>query len=446
MARTLIDNVYLVNEGQVAKGALVIDGEQIAEILRPDKCPSATCHTCIDGRGSYLLPGVIDDHVHFRDPGLTHKADIETESRAAAAGGVTSYMDMPNTLPQTTTLEALTDKQQMAAAKSRVNYSFYFGATNTNAVLFDQLDRQHVCGIKLFMGSSTGNMLVDRTDSLHTIFKEAGMIIVAHCEDQHIIANNTRLFRQFHGDDPDIYFHPQIRSEEACYRSSALAVELAHKTGARLHIAHLTTARELSLLETVLLTEKRVTAEACVAHLWFTDDDYATLGARIKCNPAIKARIDRDSLRQALTNGRIDVIATDHAPHLLREKQGGALGAMSGMPMIQFSLVAMLELSDQGILTLPDVVEKMCHAPAKLFQIRRRGFLRQGYQADLVMVRPHASWTVTNDTILSKCRWSPLEGHTFDWKVERTWVNGCMVYADGQLDDTCRGQALEFER
>ncbi len=446
MNRTLIDHVRIVNDGTTREGSVVIEGEQIAEVLAPSETPVQPCDTTIDGNGACLLPGVIDDHVHFRDPGLTQKADMESESRAAAAGGVTSFMDMPNTVPQTTTLEALEAKFADAARQSRVNYSFYFGATNTNAPLLHELDKNRVCGVKLFMGSSTGNMLVDRMDVLRTIFAESGLPIVAHCEDQTIIAENTRHYKDLYGDDPDVKFHPLIRSAEACYRSSALAVRLAHETGARLHIAHISTARELKLLEAAPLEQKRITAEACIAHLYFTENDYATLGTRIKCNPSIKTAADRDALRHALTNGKIDVIATDHAPHLLKDKEGGALKATSGMPMLQFSLVTMLELADQGVLTIEQVVEKMCHAPASLFGIERRGYIRPGYQADLVMVRPDSPWTVSRDNILSKCGWSPMEGHTYSWQVERTFVNGHQVYELGRVDDSCRGQALTFNR
>lgn len=446
MNRTLIDHVRIVNDGTTREGSVVIEGERIAEVLAPGETPAQPCDTTIDGNGACLLPGVIDDHVHFRDPGLTQKADMESESRAAAAGGVTSFMDMPNTVPQTTTLEALEAKFADAARRSRVNYSFYFGATNTNAPLLHELDKNRVCGVKLFMGSSTGNMLVDRMDVLRTIFAESGLPIVAHCEDQSIIAENTRHYKDLYGDDPDVKFHPLIRSAEACYRSSALAVRLAHETGARLHIAHISTARELELLEAAPLEQKRITAEACIAHLYFTENDYATLGTRIKCNPSIKTAADRDALRHALTNGKIDIIATDHAPHLLKDKEGGALKATSGMPMLQFSLVTMLELADQGVLTIEQVVEKMCHAPARLFGIERRGYIRPGYQADLVMVRPDSPWTVSRDNILSKCGWSPMEGHTYSWQVERTFVNGHQVYELGRVDDSCRGQALTFNR
>ena len=446
MKRIHIHNARIVNEGQTFCGAIVIENEVIAEVLKQGEEPSAPCDETIDAQGCYLLPGVIDDHVHFRDPGLTHKADMYTESMAAAAGGVTSYMDMPNTNPQTTTLEALENKFQDAATKSIVNYSFYFGATNNNADDLAKLDKKHVCGVKLFMGSSTGNMLVDRMETLKNIFANAGMLIATHCEDQNIISANAAAYQRKYGDDPDVKYHPEIRSEEACYESSALAVQLAKETGARLHIMHISTAKELTLLEDKPIAEKNITAEACVSHLFFCDEDYEKFGTRIKCNPAIKSKKDRDALRQALTCNLIDVIGTDHAPHLLSEKQGGALKAVSGMPTLQFSLTAVMELVHQGQLSIEQLVQKMCHAPATLYQIERRGFIRPGYQADLVLVNPQKEWTVTNDCLLSKCGWSPMEGETFHSKVEKTFVNGHLVYTDNQVDATHRGQALTFCR
>lgn len=442
MKRTLIENAVIINEGRNVSGSLVIEDEKIAEILAGDQKPTVPCDESIDATGCYLLPGAIDEHVHFRDPGLTHKADITTESRAAAAGGVTSIMDMPNTNPQTTTLEALNEKFILLAEKSAINYSCYFGATNNNYTQFDQLDKHRVCGVKLFMGSSTGNMLVDRLASLRNIFGGTDLLIAAHCEDQGIIKENTDKYKKEYGDDVPLELHPVIRSEEACYRSSELAVQLAKETNARLHIMHISTAKELSLFENAPLAQKRITAEACVSHLVFTENDYRTLGARIKCNPAIKTAKDREALQEAVNSGLIDAIATDHAPHLLSEKEGGALKAMSGMPMIQFSLVSMLEFVDKGIFTIEKVVEKMCHAPAQMYQIQKRGFIRKGYFADLVLVRPGSEWTVTSDRILSKCKWSPLEGHTFNWKVEKTFVNGHLLYNNGMIDEDYRGQEL----
>ena len=446
MKRTWIKNARIVNEDQVFEGSLVIADEVIAEVLKADELPSTAYEETIDAQGCYLLPGVIDDHVHFRDPGLTHKADMYTESMAAAAGGVTSYMDMPNTNPQTTTLQALEDKFKDAATKSIVNYSFYFGATNNNADSLALLDKKKVCGVKLFMGSSTGNMLVDQMETLKNIFANAGMLIATHCEDQHIISANSAAYKEKYGEDPDVKYHPEIRNEEACYQSSALAVQLAKETGARLHIMHISTAKELELLENKPIAEKNITAEACVSHLFFCDEDYETFGTRIKCNPAIKSKKDRDALRQALTSNLIDVIGTDHAPHLLSEKQGGALKAVSGMPTLQFSLTAVMELVHEGALTIEQLVQKMCHAPTTLYQIKNRGFIRPGYQADLVLVNPTAEWTVNNECILSKCGWSPMEGQTFHSKVVKTFANGHIVYDGQQVDTNYRGQALAFDR
>lgn len=446
MKRTLIHHAILVNEGKQFAGSVVIEDEKIAEVLTGDVRPMKPCDEEINAQGCYLIPGVIDDHVHFRDPGLTHKADMSTETAAAAAGGVTSFMDMPNCNPQTTTLEALNNKFADAARKCIVNYSFYFGATNNNADQLAQLDKTHVCGVKLFMGASTGNMLVDRMEVIRKIFSEAGMLIATHCEDQNIIRQNTECYKEKYGEDPDISFHPLIRSEEACYQSSALAVQLAKETGARLHILHISTAKELELFEDKPIAEKRITAEACVSHLFFCDEDYKTLGVRIKCNPSIKTGHDRDALRCALKTNRIDVIGTDHAPHLLSEKQGGALKAVSGMPTLQFSLVSVFELVHQGILTVEQLVQKMCHAPAELYQITGRGYIRPGYQADLVLVNPDKSWEVTSECILSKCGWSPMEGQRFHAQVEKTFVNGKAVYENGKVDTAHRGQALIFDR
>lgn len=445
MKRTLIKNAIIVNEGRQTAGSVVIEGEKIAEILSDNQEPISFCDETIDATGCYLLPGVIDDHVHFRDPGLTQKADITTESRAAAAGGVTSIMDMPNTSPQTTTLDALNAKFDLMAEKCSVNYSCYFGATNNNYTLFDQLDKHRVCGVKLFMGSSTGNMLVDKMASLLNIFNGTELLIAAHCEDQAIIKKNTAKYLDKYGVNGDVplRYHPNIRSAEACYQSSELAIRMARIADARLHILHISTSKELQLFENAPLSEKRITAEACVSHLLFASSDYQDLGTRIKCNPAIKKK-ERNALRDAVNSGIIDVIATDHAPHLLADKEGGALKASSGMPMIQFSLVSMLELVDEGVFTIEKIVEKMCHAPAEIYEIHNRGFIRTGNQADLVLVRPNAEWTVTKDCILSKCQWSPLEGHTFRWKVEKTFANGHLLYSNGEVDRNYRGQELKF--
>ena len=437
----LVKGGTIVNEGRTFNGSLVIEDERITQIIEGNHTPEASYDEVIDASGCFVLPGVIDDHVHFREPGLTEKADMESESRAAAAGGVTTYFDMPNTVPQTTTLEALDEKFALAATKSHVNYSFFFGATNDNASLFPQLDIHRIPGIKLFMGSSTGNMLVDRREALECIFSTAPLPIMAHCEDTDIINRNMAKARRRYGDDPQVTHHPEIRSEEACYESSRLAVELAVKHHSRLHIAHLTTAKELDLLST---SPDNITAEATVAHLYFSDRDYQDLGTRIKCNPAIKTEHDREALREALNDGRIAVIGTDHAPHLLSQKEGGCARAASGMPMIQFSLVTMLELVDQGVLSLERLVELMCHNPARLFEVRQRGFIREGYQADIVIVRPDTGWIVTKDCIQSRCGWSPMEGHMYLWRVERTLCNGHTVYEQGRVDTSYVGQSVAF--
>lgn len=446
MKRTWIKNARIVNEGQSFCGSVVIEDEIIAEVLGADAVPTAACDEEIDACGHYLIPGVIDDHVHFRDPGLTHKGDMHTESVAAAAGGVTSFMDMPNTTPQTTSLEALEAKFADAATKSVVNYSFYFGATNNNAEMLGELDKNRVCGVKLFMGASTGNMLVDRMEILRRVFANARILIATHCEEQSMISANTAAFKEKYGDDPDIKYHPLIRSAEACMHSSALAVKLAKETGARLHILHISTAQELELFEDKPLKDKQITSEACVSHLYFCDEDYAVQGTRIKCNPAIKTTADRTAIRRALPTNRIDVIGTDHAPHLLKEKEGGALKAVSGMPMIQFSLVAILELVREGVLSIEQMVQKMCHAPAELYQIDRRGFIRPGYQADLVLVNPESPWTVTADCVLSRCGWSPMEGQQFHAQVDKTFVNGRLVYTNKKVNEAHRGQELRFAR
>ena len=436
--KRLIQHGTLVNENHIFDGSVIVEDSKITKIVEGNTVPNASFDEVIDASGCFVLPGVIDDHVHFREPGLTAKADIDSESRAAAAGGVTTYFDMPNTVPQTTTLEALEEKFALAAQKSHVNYSFFFGATNDNVALFEQLDSHRIPGIKLFMGSSTGNMLVDRREALEQIFATATMPIMVHCEDTEIINRNMAEAQRLYGDDPKVVHHPEIRSAEACYESTRLAVELAVKHHARLHVAHLTTARELELLT------EGVTAEVTPSHLYFCDRDYASLGTRIKCNPAIKSEADRDALRQAVADGRIAVIGTDHAPHLLSQKEGGCAKAVSGMPMIQFSLVTMLELVDQGVLTLGRLVELMCHRPADLFEVRERGYLREGYQADIVLVRPNTGWTVTPDIIQSKCGWSPMEQHTYLWRVERTICNGHTVYQHGVVDTNYIGQPVMF--
>lgn len=444
MMRTLIKNGTIVNEGRSFLGDLVVNGEQIEKIYE-GKAPRGIYDQVIDASGCFVLPGVIDDHVHFREPGLTRKADIESESRAAAFGGVTSYFEMPNTNPQTTTLEALEDKFALGAQKSHVNYSFFFGATNDNVDSFDRLDVHRIPGIKLFMGSSTGNMLVDKYESLQQIFvkaKNLGLPVMTHCEDTDIINRNMAAYQKKYGEDPDVKFHPEIRSAEACYESSSLAVKLAKESGAHLHIAHVTTARELEFFG----KDKNITGEAVIAHLYFSDEDYADKKAFIKCNPAIKTVNDRKALREALADGRISVVGTDHAPHEWKDKQGGCAKAASGMPMVQFSLVSMLELVDKGVLSIERMVEVMSHHPAKLFQVDKRGFLRPGYQADIVIVRPHTAWTVQKEIIQSKCGWSPMEGHEYQWQVEQTICNGHLIYNKGEFDEAYRGEELTFRK
>ncbi len=444
MMRKLIKNGTIVNEGRSFLGDLVVNGEQIEEIYE-GKAPRGIYDQVIDASGCFVLPGVIDDHVHFREPGLTRKADIESESRAAAFGGVTSYFEMPNTNPQTTTLEALEDKFALGAQKSHVNYSFFFGATNDNVDLFDRLDVHRIPGIKLFMGSSTGNMLVDKYESLQQIFvkaKKLGLPVMTHCEDTDIINRNMAAYQKKYGEDPDVKFHPEIRSAEACYESSSLAVKLAKESGAHLHIAHVTTARELEFFG----KDKNITGEAVIAHLYFSDEDYADKKAFIKCNPAIKTVNDRKALREALADGRISVVGTDHAPHEWKDKQGGCAKAASGMPMVQFSLVSMLELVDEGVLSIERMVEVMSHCPAKLFHVDKRGFLRPGYQADIVIVRPHTAWTVLKEIIQSKCGWSPMEGHEYQWQVEQTICNGHLIYNKGEFDEAYRGEELTFRK
>ena len=445
--RTLIEGGHIVNEGRVFDGVVVVEDGNIVEVIdhsnsSAGKVSSQTSgSTCsvIDATGCYVLPGIIDDHVHFREPGLTEKADIDSESCAAAAGGVTSFFDMPNCKPQTTTLEALNDKFERAGKHSHVNYSFFYGATNDNLETFSRLDATRIPGIKLFMGSSTGNMLVDQRESLERIFKSCRLPLMVHCEDADMISRNMAAAQQAWGEDPPVSLHSMIRSEEACLSSTRKAVELARKYGTRLHVAHLSTAEELELIG------GHVTAEACVGYLYFTQLDHERLGALIKVNPAIKTPVDQFLLRQALTDGRISVVATDHAPHLLEQKQGGCSKAASGMPMIQFSLVTMLELVDEKVLSLPQLVSLMAHNPATLFGVERRGFIRKGFRADLVIVRPRSPWTVTKDVIQSKCGWSPMEGHEYQWRVEQTICNGHTIYNKGIVDTTYIGEEIRFQ-
>jgi dihydroorotase, multifunctional complex type len=447
MSNTLISNATIVNEGKTFKGDLLIKDELISAIGYPGQVKSPPGTQSIDAAGLYLIPGVIDDQVHFREPGLTHKGDIFTESRAAAAGGITSFMDMPNTMPQTVTIETLNEKYNLGSEHSIINYSFCIGATNDNLNEIMKADPAEVCGIKVFMGSSTGNMLVDNTEALRNLFKNAHMPVSAHCEDENIIRKNQALYRQKYGEDVPVRMHPLIRSREACFSSSSFAVTLAKEFNTRLHLFHLSTADEMKLLSNeVPLSEKRITAEVCVHHLWFDDSFYEVLGSRIKWNPAIKTRFDRDALTSAVNSDLIDVIATDHAPHTIEEKSNTYFNAPSGAPLVQHSLVAMLELWHRKTFTLEKIVDKMCHAPAILFNIKERGFIREGYKADLCLVDPDNPWSVSADNILYKCRWSPFEGTTFRSKVITTIVNGLIVYNNGIINDDYRGQRLLFNR
>ena len=443
--KTIIRNATIVNEGRQFVGSVVIEGEYIQQVIEGDDSTQAY-DLEIDATGLYLFPGVIDDHVHFREPGMTYKADIGSESRAAAAGGVTSYMEMPNTNPPTTTLDLLEEKFQIAAQDSRVNYSFYFGATNDNVDTLPILDRTRIPGVKVFMGSSTGNMLVDRQESLYRIFATSPLLLMAHCESTNVIEANIRAFKKRYKGQNDfpVRYHSRIRSVEACYESSSLAVQMAKETGARLHIAHISTAKELELFEKKPIEEKKITAEAVIAHLMFSTEDYDTLGTRIKCNPAVKTPEDRAALREALPNGLIDVVATDHAPHLENEKLGGALKAASGMPMIQFSLVSMLELSEMEVLPIERIPDLMSHNPAKLFRIEKRGFIRPGYYADLTLVDPEANWQVREGRYYTKCGWTPMDERFFKWRVRRTIINGITVFSDGVVVDGVRGKELRF--
>ncbi len=444
--QTLIKNATIINQGETFNGSILIKDQLIDKILRKsDQLPPAD--KIIDATDHYLIPGVIDDQVHFREPGLTHKADIFTESGAAVAGGVTSFMEMPNTNPQTTTIEALNQKFETGSRKSVANYSFYIGATNDNLTEVLKADPGKVCGVKVFMGSSTGNMLVDKQEALENIFREVPMLIATHCEDEATIRRNTKEFKAQYGEDMPFRYHPLIRSAEACYKSSSMAVELATKFNTRLHILHLSTAREMSLFNASLpIEEKRITAEVCVHHLWFSDQDYDKYGARIKWNPAVKTADDREALREALKNNIVDVVATDHAPHALDEKNNSYFHAPSGGPLVQHSLQAMLELSAKGVFTKEMVVDKMCHAPARLFGIEKRGFIREGYFADLVLVAPDQQELVEDASVHYKCGWSPFSGTSFSHRITHTFVNGYPVYADGTINRNQQGMMLTFNR
>jgi len=445
MGSILIKNATIINEGKHTLGNVFINNSRIERIDYSSSNELPEAEITIDASGKFLIPGVIDDQVHFREPGLTHKATIYTESKAAIAGGVTSFMEMPNTLPQTTNLEELAKKQRIASETSLANYSFYFGATNSNIDQVIKIDPKKVCGVKVFMGSSTGNMLVDNPTALEAIFKASPVLVATHCEDEQTIVNNTQRYKQLYGDNIPFKHHPEIRSAEACYLSSSLAVKLAKKHKTRLHILHLSTQKEMELLSNAVpLKEKLITGEVCVHHLWFNDNDYDSLGWRIKWNPAVKSETDRQALINALKTDKLDVIATDHAPHTLKEKSNGYFQCPSGGPLVQHSLVAMLELVSKGVLTIETVVDKMCHAPAELFGIEKRGFIREDYFADLVLIDPNQKWKVSPNNILYKCGWSPFENVTFGAKVTHTIVNGRLVYDNGTFNETVKGNALEF--
>ena len=447
MNNYLIKNAKIVNRGIISKGFVLVRGGIIRAVGTGEPGAEQELAELVDAGGKYLLPGIIDDQVHFREPGLTHKGEIATESKAAVAGGITSFMEMPNTKPQATTIEELEKKYDRAREVSMANYSFYLGATNDNMVEIKKLDPSRNCGLKVFMGSSTGNMLVDDHKALDKIFAGSPTLIATHCEDEATIVKNTLKAREEYGEDVPTSHHPQIRSEEACYRSSSLAVELAKKHNARLHVLHISTAKELELFQQGTdFDKKRITSEVCIHHLWFHDGDYERKGPLIKWNPAIKTMHDRDSLLAAVLNDKLDVIATDHAPHTIEEKQSKYFQSPSGGPMVQHALTAMLELVHQGKISIEKVVEKMCHAPARLFGVKDRGFIEPGLKADLVLVDMDQEWTVAHKNIHYKCGWSPLEGETLRSKVSHTWVNGQLAYRDGLFNEMVRGERLEFEQ
>ena len=446
MKKILIKNARIVNEGQVMDGDLFIEGDRIAKIDSTLSQRDSETQV-IDAAGKFLLPGIIDDQVHFREPGLTHKADIHSESRAAIAGGITSFIEQPNTIPPATTLELLENKYNIATRNSFANFGFNFGATNDNVEELKKIDPKRIPGVKVFMGSSTGNMLVDAESSLEQIFKHSPVPVITHCEDEATIKANLARYKEEYGDDIPVKYHPEIRSREACYLSSSKAVELAKKHNARLHIYHISTAEETELFSNkVPLEEKRITAEACIHHLWFNDADYEEKGTLIKWNPAVKTENDRKSIFQAVLDDRIDVIATDHAPHTLKEKNNPYTSAPSGGPLLQHALLAMMEFVRDEEIPIEKLVEKMCHNPAILFNIKERGYIREGYYADLVLVDAAQPWKVSRENILSKCGWSPFEGTTFRARISHTFVNGQLAYDNGKIYDNVRGKRLEFER
>lgn len=443
---TLIRNATIVNEQRIFRGHVLISGEMIEAVYEKD-VPKDFSGDIVEAQGKILIPGMIDDQVHFREPGLTHKADIFTESRAAVAGGITSFMEMPNTMPNVLTQELLSDKYEIAAEKSVANYSFFMGAGNDNLDEVLKTDPKTVCGLKIFMGSSTGNMLVDNRETLRNIFANSKMLIATHCEDEETIRANTKKYRDRYGEDVPMHCHPLIRSAEACYRSSSMAIELAEKHGTNLHILHISTARETELFRNdIPLEEKKITAEACVHHLWFTDADYESHGSRIKWNPAVKTADDRRAIRQAVNDGRIDVLATDHAPHTSEEKNNTYFKAPAGGPLVQHAIPALFEMHRQKVFSLETIVQRACHAPAIRFKIDRRGYIRPGYFADLVLIDPNASEKVTPESLRYKCGWSPFEGDTFSHGVAATWVNGRKVFDGVRVNDAEPGQRLSFNR
>ena len=444
MSSTLISNALLINEGKIFLADVFIQNGLIAQI---GQSLDVQADESIDAEGKYLMPGIIDDQVHFREPGLTHKGELYTESKAAVAGGITSFMEMPNTKPQTLTQELLEQKYQRAKEVSLANYSFFMGASNDNLEEVLKTDPKNVGAIKIFMGSSTGNMLVDDKSVLENIFEKSKMLIAVHCEDEATIQQNTAHYKSIYGEDVPIEMHPKIRSDEACYKSSSMAIELAKKHDTRLHVFHLSTAKEMELFRNdIPLEEKRITAEVCIHHLWFDDSQYADKGTHIKWNPAVKSKADKEAVFEALLDDRIDIIATDHAPHTLEEKNNTYFNAPSGGPLVQHALVAMLELYHQGKIRLEKIVEKMCHAPAICFQVENRGFIREGYAADLVLIEIDNPWEVNKDNILYKCAWSPFEGNTFKSRVTHTWVNGHLAYQNGSFDESQKGHRLTFDR
>ena len=446
MRTVLIKNAQIVNEGTITSGDVLIEADRIAEVAPSISVKNADTKV-IDADGFYLIPGMIDDQVHFREPGLTHKATIKTESRAAVAGGITSFIEMPNTVPQATTIDLLEEKFAIAAKDAHANYSFMFGGTNDNLSEILKVDKTKVAGLKLFLGSSTGNMLVDNPKVLEEIFSKTDLLISTHCEDEATIKKNLEQAIAIYGDDIPMEKHPEIRSEQACYISSSQAIALAKKTGARLHVFHLSTAKETKLFDKKkALKDKKITAEVCVHHLWFTSEDYASKGTKIKWNPAVKTKKDREGLWKALNEGRIDVIATDHAPHTLEEKNNVYTKAPSGGPLVQHALEALFEMHHKGYITVEKLVEKVAHNPAILFEIKERGYIREGYKADLVLINPNAPWTVTKENIAYKCGWSPFEGTTFRARVTHTFVNGHLAYENGKIAKTTKGERLTFNR